>query len=91
MIEECSDLDITIAEFIIPRLVWFIEHTVCHPPELTFDEYLNKLLKILTAFEIMLSSYVTEYAEQEYEEINLVPEYYEGLELFSKYYCYLWM
>jgi len=72
---ECWNLDATICKFIIPRLQYFKDHTICYPEDLTFEKWLDVIDKMIDFFK--------KYANDErYDR--------EGLELFVKYFPDLW-
>ena len=82
---ELWNLDITIAEFVLPRLKRFKQRSFGYPAELTpeqWDEYLHKMIN---SFEFVLEQNENpSYDEKEWEKAK------EGLSLFAKYYSGLW-
>lgn len=85
---ETWNLDITFADYIVPRLIRYKQIKGGHPYELSseaWDEILEKMIKafslIRDQFEIQL--------KHEYHKINW-NEVQEGLDLFAKYYMNLW-
>jgi len=84
------NLDVTIAKFIYPRLHRFIEKDVkgWHPPEMSEAEWNKVLNTMCRAFKI-----ITEWPNIIMEVDDVEPyakEIQKGLELFAKYYLYLW-
>lgn len=79
------DLDLTIAEFILPRLELFKKVSDCYPSELnSIEEWYDILDKMIESFRIMttISSYKFDKKHKESVE--------QGLDLFRKYYHDLW-
>lgn len=79
---ETWSLDITISEFILPRLKRFRElhDKALHPPDtLSEDEWRDIMDKIIVAHELVISETLARE-----KEIN------DGLILFAKYYRHLW-
>jgi hypothetical protein len=86
------NLDLTLGEFILPRLKAFAKVTNGYPPyhfddrdrKMTFGEWHEILKKMIIAFEIIVSD----------DNFCLTPEQLdqkdEGLRLFSLYYSSLW-
>lgn len=85
--KELWNLDITIAEFIYPRLKKFKKITVGFPVGCTEEEWDKYLDEMIKAFKILktdgLHSESYDYEKSE-EEVK------RGLELFVKYYNNLW-
>ena len=79
------NLDVTTAKFVLPRLKRFKELTNGHPYELTWDEWLAILDKIIYALSVAASD--KGYYELSVDEGKKVQE---GFELFGKYYGSLW-
>lgn len=82
---ETWNLDGTISKFIYPRLAAFIEDTKrlqCHPGNISFDEWVEILEKILNGFELLASD-----AENTEDENTIIEE---SLDLFRKYFHNLW-
>ncbi len=81
-------LDQSLAKLIAPRLSLFIKVTEAHGNHfdgLTNEQWLNHLNKMLAAFEY--------YASDERwsgDEEFFMMKHQEGLNLFAKYYCFLW-
>lgn len=90
MIEECSDLDITITDFIIPRLVWYIEHNKDYPMRWGKEYFDDALLKILNAFEIHYTGYYYPHNMIDEDVVDNF-EFRNGMKLFAEMYPYLWM
>ena len=95
---ECWSLDITIAEFTLPRLKYLKEHTIAYPGigEMnTFEKWQAGLDKMINAFELISKpddAYgVWDIEKNTYEEIKPLleqkqKEVDEGLELFGKWF-----
>ena len=82
---EVWNLDATIARFIYPRLLVFIDDVIknqCHPVDLTFDEWVDILKEMTEGFKLM--SQDNEKSDDEYKIIE------KALDLFRKYYHNLW-
>ena len=79
---ETWNLYTTISRFILPRIKEFKECNICHPPELTPEEWNNILDKMIRAFEISSNS---EYMTEEQSD-----EFREGFNLFNEYFFALW-
>ena len=78
-------LDITIAKFILPRLIIFRRLTITYPCEFkSIKEWHQILDKIITAFKI-----ITERSFEDLTKEELILKE-EGLDLFRKYYHSLW-
>ena len=79
------NLDITIAEFILPRLELFKKVVDCYPCELnSIEEWYDILDKMVESFRIITtsSSYKIDTKHEKCVE--------QGLDLFRKYYHDLW-
>lgn len=81
---ETWSLDITIANFVLPRLIRFKELKQGHPPNITNDEWDEILDKIILSFEYHASHSKFIIKLQDY------PEPKEGMILFGQYFIYLW-
>lgn len=83
-------LDITIAEFIIPRLKLFKKVTDCYPNGLeSMEEWHSILDKMIKAFTLISEQFdVKNCFDYKYKEENKTIN--EGLDLFRKYYRSLW-
>lgn len=81
---ECWNLDVTIAKFIVPRLEYFIEHHHGYPCDLTEEEWIIILNKMINSFNIISESRGSLIYETYDSEVQ------EGLELFAKYFRSLW-
>lgn len=96
--KECWNLDVTIAEFTLPRLKYLKEHTDAYyglGAMGTFEKLQTDLEKMINAFELMLNpdGYygVWDIEKNTYEEIKPLleqkqKEVDEGLELFGKWF-----
>lgn len=86
---EVWSLDYTIVEFTLPRLRYFREHQESYPAEISQDEWLRILDKIIYAFEVKLQNEWYAYARdpvhaQRYADLE------EGFDLFRQYFHHLW-
>lgn len=82
---ETWNLDATISRFIYPRLKAFVEDVKvikCYPPEMTYDDWITILEKMLKGFEIL--SQDNERTEDECKIIET------ALDLFREYFHNLW-
>ena len=82
---ETWNLDGTIAKFVYPRLLVFIDDVIrieCHPVDLTFDEWVGILKEMMEGFKLM--SQDNEKSDDEYKIIE------KALDLFRKYFHNLW-
>ena len=82
-------LDITIAEFVLPRLELFRKVIDCFPYEFnSIEEWYEILDKMIEAFRLITEKFSHLYTSSEekerQEKINC------GLDLFRKYYNHLW-
>lgn len=80
-------LDQALAKMIIPRLKAFKESHICYPCGITFDDWNDKIQKMIDAFEEILTRDMTK--EQRGHEYN-VKKIKTGLNLFAKWYHDLW-
>ena len=48
--KELWDLYFTLAKYILPRLIRFKQCVSCHPPDITFEQYLEVLDKMIWSF-----------------------------------------
>lgn len=83
--EECWNLDVQIARFVLPRLMHLKKVKIGHPANLnSMDEWDEIMDKMIEAFYLLLSnSYIPKSTEDE-EKIK------EGLALFAEYFQALW-
>ncbi len=82
---ETWNLDVTIANFIIPRLERFIEVNICYPPDMEKDGWDKKLNIMLEAFKLIVrDDAVCDFTKEEDKTVN------KGLKLFKKYFFDLW-
>lgn len=82
---EVWNFDATIARFIYPRLLVFIDDVInnqCHPVELTFDEWVDILKEISEGFKLMSQD-----NEKSDDEDRIIER---ALDLFRKYFHSLW-
>ena len=84
--KELWNLDINLAKYILPRLKRFKESVHSYPPNITFDEYIRIIDKMIWSFEFIIED-GTRYIP--YEEDNFI-KCQEGLDLFAKYFRDLW-
>lgn len=81
------NLDYTIAKFILPRLVRYRKMSrMGHPANLSMKQWGNILDKMIAAFKILKKGYKRSKSEYT-KEIRIVKR---GLELFAKWFEYLW-
>lgn len=82
---ELWNLDSTIAKFIHPRLVRFHETNICHPGNMTPEEWDAILRQMIFAFEFLASDdkYMM-HDDPAWSKID------EGLKAFATYYGHLW-
>ena len=73
----------TIAKFTLPRLKRFKEVTDSHPTDMTFEEWMIILDKIIESLEIISKD--DSFLKHEKEA-----KIKEGIDLFGKYFTYLW-
>lgn len=99
---ELWNLDQTLAEYILPRLKKFQKVNIAYPgiePMSTFEAWQDAIGKMIRAFELILLDEMDVYGDifdkniEEYRKIiiELQKEIDEGLELFAKYFQYLWI
>ena len=82
---EVWNFDATIARFIYPRLLVFIDDVIsnqCHPVELTFDEWVNILKEMTEGFKLMSQD-----NEKSDDEDRIIER---ALDLFRKHFHSLW-
>lgn len=77
------NLDVTFAQFIIPRLKEFKKQTNAHPATMTWEEWITILDKMIYGFEKMLEE--TYYTGEHEKEIK------KSFVLLTKYYKHLWI
>lgn len=94
---ETWNLDLTLTQFILPRIRRFQDLTIGLPPETTLEEWHICLSKMIAAFnEIINKSDLSTKGKNTNEDIDTMKYkeqeklIQEGLEIFAKYYCYLW-
>ena len=80
---ELWSLDVTIAEFILPRLRVFRDYHNGYPHELDSNQWDSTIATMVEAFEHVVSD--DYYSLENYKE-KVEP----GLKLFAKYFCNLW-
>lgn len=79
---ELWNLDLTIAEFVLPRLKAFSEYNSSHPASLTEEQWKEALNKMARAFELCVDDKNDHYFGED--------EFIEGMKLFVEYYSHLW-
>lgn len=81
--DDIWDLDICIAQFVLPRLKAFAEceGRTSYVGTLTPEEWQAALAKMIRSFELVCGDYPT----GSFDEIQV------GLDLFAKYYTGLWL
>lgn len=77
------NLDQTLALIILPALQKFRENMNGYPTELSEKQWEDIVDKMISSFEDLLNENVI--------IMNATPRIQEGLELFGKYYAYLWV
>ena len=80
---ETFSLFITIANFILPRLKRYKEISKVHPVNMTFEEWNLILDKIIESFELITKPEYFWFGRDN-------PKIQEGIDLFAKYFRYLW-
>ena len=80
--EDLWNLDKTICKFVLPRLKEFKRQSPCHPNDIEYDEWTQKLDKMIEAFE--LSSTYDILNNEDNKKVE------DGLLLFAKYFQCLW-
>lgn len=85
---ELASLDVSLARHILPRLKRFYKKNACHPVHFTQAQWNLILEDMIFAFEYIVD-------DSKYIGINPsnpeVTRMARGLELFGKYYTYLWI
>ena len=83
--KDTYNLDMTIAQFIAPRLELFKKVTDCYPSQFdSMEEWYEILEKMIATFKVISCKIGIQRNEVEKSIIN------EGLDLFRKYYNELW-
>ena len=87
-ISELWGLDYTLAKYILPRLIKFKENAEGHPNDITWEEYLIILDKMIWSFNhIIKMEYSSSFEDYKKEDIRCQ----EGLHLFAEYFRSLWI
>ena len=87
-INELWGLDYTLAKYILPRLIKFKENAESYPSDITWEEYLVILDKMIWSFDyIVKKEYNTNFEDYIQEDKRCQ----EGLDLFAKYFRSLWI
>ena len=81
---ETFSLDYSLAKIILPRLKRFRQVTIGTPGEMSNQEWIDKLDKMIAAFEFAASEERWNASIEDYEKHN------EGLDLFAQHYWQLW-
>jgi hypothetical protein len=89
------NLDQTLSAFILPRLKLFVEINGghCHPPQITFDKWLEILNDMVFAFEWNLSEESDRIGDTQEERIKTEKNwkrYKRGMKYFAQYFRSLW-
>ena len=79
---ETWDLNITIANFILPRLEYFRDIKVAYPGRITQKEWIKILDKMIIALKLLNKD--STMSEKEYDQLK------EGLDLFREWFFDLW-
>ena len=83
--KEVVNLDVTLARFILPRLIKFKEESMGYPyPFQTMEEYYIVLDKMIKAFSLIL-----DFERNETKEEDKIIK--EGLKLFAEHFTSLWI
>lgn len=80
--KELWNLDKTVTKFVLPRLKEFKRHTMCHPSNISYEEWQQKLDMMIEAFELN-STYEPLDREQQ-EKVK------HGMLMFAWYFQSLW-
>ena len=87
-ISELWGLDYTLAKYILPRLIKFKENAEGHPSNITWEEYLVVLDKMIWSFNYIIKDDSTiDFAELKKKDNRCQ----EGLHLFAEYFRSLWI
>jgi len=81
---ETWNLDNSITMFILPRLKHFSENVCGNPSTITLDEWKVALNKMVLGFELY------SHEDNYFDEPDKLKIINEGLDLFRKYFMYLW-
>lgn len=76
------DLSLSLARFILPRLIYFRTHNKRFPDRVAGDEWDRKLAQMITAFEIIVAD--THETPEQKQAIE------KGLKEFAKYFQEFW-
>ena len=82
--QEVNELSIHLAEIILPRLKNFRKNTYSYPPDMSMEEWLNKLDSMIDAFEILIK-------DEHIGNKKLCDKMDKGLKEFGKYFSNLWI
>ena len=87
-ISELWGLDYTLAKYILPRLIKFKENAEGYPADITWEEYLIILDKMIWSFDyIIKSEYISNFDDIKKNDDKCQ----EGLHLFAEYFRSLWI
>ena len=84
---ETWNLDITIADFVIPRLKYFRQNLNGHPGDITFKQWKKYLDQMIEGFE---NATYEDIDMNDGEPVKDTDKMKKGLDLFSSYYNHLW-
>ena len=92
---ETWSLDVTIASYVYPRLKLFKKVNIGYPPDISMKEWNEILDKMIFSFGELKKDYIgyeINYDDPDWKD--KIDEYdhkvQEGLDLFGKYFKYLW-
>lgn len=94
--DECWNLDVTFAKFILPRLKYFKDHNHGYPADLTEETWNHYLSEMIIAFKYIDNEGYYDCPEKADGTVDAealqqqIDETQHGLELFAKYYMGLW-
>lgn len=89
--DETWSLDVTISQFILPRLKRFKEIEFSHPSDIKNQEWNKALDDMIFAFEFNVNEFNVNKFDKNYDIIQKeMPRVKRGLKLFAKYYFDLW-
>lgn len=81
---ELWSLDLTIANFILPRLIKFREYNSCHPGTLTTKQWNQKLDDMIFTFKKVSSQFESDMDEEDCKRAN------RGMIAFKNWFNALW-
>lgn len=83
-IEECYNLDDSIAWYILPRLRAFRKHTITYPSDMTYEEWMDMLDVMIEGFDLYCNKDMLDMTDKDVAKIDL------ALEHLSKRFWDLW-